>query len=159
MFRDQSSNVIRKAKAAESRKVNDTALESQQSNDSSRAATPCVTRSECEKGLNLAQSKLEPGFSILPTLDERATCYFAYHYLVGIHAPSAKLLDNLLLLHQTNSLDDNLLAAVNAVAYASYAHHTRSNELSELSRYQYARSVRITNSALRSDLEASKDST
>ena len=152
MFRDQSSNVIRKAKAAEAKKSGSPAPSPNPSADT----TP---RPEPQEDLELVSQRWDPIFSINPTIDERATTYFVFHYLVGIQAPSRGVLDNLLLLYQTNSIDDNLLTAVKAVSYASYAHHMQSAELAEVSRYQYTKSVKMTNTALRTDTDAAKDST
>jgi hypothetical protein len=153
MFRDQSSNVIRKAKAAEAKKSESPAP---QSPKSSRETTP---KSEPVEDLELVSRRWDPIFSIEPTLDERATCYFVFNYLIGIQSPSRGVLDNLLLLYQTNSIDDNLLTAVKAVSYASYAHHMQSTELTDVSRYQYTKSVTMTNRALQSTADAVKDST
>ena len=153
MFRDQSSNVIRKAKAAEAKKSESPASLTPKS---SRETTPT---SEPVDDLELVSRRWDPIFSIEPTLDERATCYFVFNYLIGIQSPSRGVLDNLLLLYQTNSIDDNLLAAVKAVSYASYAHHMQSTELSDVSRYQYTKSVKMTNHALQSNADAVKDST
>lgn len=153
MFRDQSSNVIRKAKAAEAKKADSPAAHSSRS---SRETTP---KSEPVEDLELVSQRWDPIFSIEPTLDERATCYFVFNYLIGIQSPSRGVLDNLLLLYQTNSIDDNLLTAVKAVSYASYAHHMQSTELTDVSRYQYTKSVTMTNRALQSTADAVKDST
>ena len=153
MFRDQSSNVIRKAKAAEAKKSESPAPPSSKS---SRGTTP---NSEPVEDLELVSRQWDPIFSIEPTLDERATCYLVFNYLIGIQSPSRGVLDNLLLLYQTNSIDDNLLTAVKAVSYASYAHHMQSTELTDVSRYQYTKAVKMTNLALQSNTDAVKDST
>jgi hypothetical protein len=152
MFRDQSSNVIRRAKAAEAKKSGSPA-------PSPKTSPNTTPRPEPQEDLDLVSQRWDPIFSIAPTVDERATCYFVFHYLVGIQAPSRGALDNLLLLYQTSSIDDNLLTAVKAVSYASYAHHMQSTELAEVSRYQYTKSVKMTNTALRSNTDAAKDST
>ena len=149
MFRDQSSNVIRKAKAAEAKKSSSSPTQSEKS---SRESTPA-------EDLEIISRRWDPIFSVGPTVDERATCYFIFHYLVGIQAPSRGVLDNLLLLYQTNSIDENLLTAVKAVSYASYAHHTQSTDLTEVSTYQYTKAVTLTNAALRSNSDAAKDTT
>ena len=153
MFRDQSSNVIRKAKAAEAKKSTSPPRQSPRTTPESRSI------SEPTEELELVSQRWDPIFSIAPTVDERATCYFVFHYLVGIQAPSRGVLDNLLLLYQTGSIDENLLTAVKAISYASYAHHMQSPELKDVSRYQYTKSVKMTNKALQSNFDAAKDST
>lgn len=169
MFRDQSSNVIRKAKAAEAKKSKSPEPQpAKASPQPTSVPEPSVAPQPTAESdapltaadeLSLVSRKWDPILSIGPTMDERATCYFVFHHLVGVQSPSRGLLDNLLMMFQSNSVDENLLTAVKAVSYASYAHHLHNTELTEVSRWQYTKAVNLTNAALRSDESAAKDST
>ena len=157
IFRDQSSNVIRKAKASEAKKAAAaTRAVSEESEETIRNVTP---ESESEDDMSLTTSTLESTFSIRPTLDEQATCHFVYNYVVGIQAPSRSVLDNLALVYRTRNIDDTLTTALRAVSYASYAHSVRNTELTDISRFQYTRAIRLTNDALQNPDDAVKDTT
>ncbi|KAK3686352.1 hypothetical protein LTR37_019895 [Vermiconidia calcicola] len=147
IFHDQSENVIRKAKASEARR----AAFSSKSSPEVRSTLEHGGDAGVEDpdGLELVtQQRFDTIFSIRPTLEERATCHFFFHYIIGIHPPADGALDNLSVLYKANVVDETLATAVRAVSLASYANHMRSSELTDKSRYQYTRAISLANSAL-----------
>jgi hypothetical protein len=68
-------------------------------------------------------------------------------------------IDNLAFMYKHSSFDETLTTAVRAISLASYAHLHRSGELDDTSRFHYTRAIGMTNAALRSPTDATKDST
>lgn len=153
IFRDQSAAVVLKAQASGIRRT---------------VGKPhCDDRENGHLGHryligNLETQNKQPVvqhvFCIRPTLEERATCYFAMQYVVGIQAPAPGFA-NMEYMSILDESDQHLSAAFKAVSVASYAHHERSQDLRDASRSQYAKALRCTNEALRCPVESIKDST
>ena len=99
------------------------------------------------------------GYSIMPTVEDRALTYFVCNYNDGIRVPGEGFFDHLDLYYSSISATDPLVTSIKAVGLAGYAHHVQSTKLVNASRYQYIQAVQLTNNALRSPEDAIKDST
>lgn len=91
-----------------------------------------------------------------PTLEERATSFFVSNYVVGIKGPTRGHLSSL---ETTYHFDDNLMASIKAVGLAGFANVENSAAVMKEARREYATALRLTNSALRSPVDAKRDST
>jgi len=78
---------------------------------------------------------------------------------MGPNGPSKGYLHNLVELSQTQTLEDNLTTSMRAVGLAAYAHSAQAPSLLQNARYQYIKAIQLTNAALRSPEDATKDST
>lgn len=156
IFRNESSNVIRKFKAKEA-KV--------------KTASP---KSLLVSSIHLDEEDIldEPSidivrqeddtlsiFSLAPTIEDRATGFFVTNYVIGVHGPSRGHLDYFVDIAQNQTLGDGLLDCVKAVGLAGYAHEAHAPSLLKNARYQYVRAIQSTNKALRDPNEVKKDST
>ncbi len=68
-------------------------------------------------------------------------------------------MDNLAYMYQHCPFDDTLTTAVRAVSLASFAHRNRSGELDDTSRLYYTKAIGMANTALRSPVDSTKDTT
>lgn len=97
---------------------------------------------------------LLPEFSMSPTLEERARCFFAANSVMW--GPTFDFVDSF---HTQIKGDEHLLASINAVGLASFSHSVHAPELMVRASRDYVLALRLTNIALRSPTEAKKDST
>ncbi|KAK5172734.1 uncharacterized protein LTR77_002854 [Saxophila tyrrhenica] len=160
LFRDESENIIRKAKASEAKKT----TASNRFSDRRKLPhdEPVQKVSEREPGLldiTAWQGLVDGGLTMRPTLEESATCHFFFNYIVGVNAPTRMEMDNLTWMYKHSNTDGTLTTAVRAVSFASYAHHRRSTELENASMLQYTKACGLTNEALQSSDRAVKDTT
>lgn len=193
MFRDQTQNVVRKAKKAEARAVqhsskptpvtfDDPSSEEVHLNPEPQLQiypTPPETNylpiddidiedipiDDTLSQTNLFEVERYSSYplghiaSLLPTTEDRATSYFISNYAVGIIVPGITNDEIATTTHFFDILDPTLTASVKAASLASYAHHVRSTQLTNESRYQYMKALQMTNAALSTPGEATKDST
>jgi hypothetical protein len=104
-------------------------------------------------------SPLSIAFSLSQDLEDRAIGIFVYNYVFEPRGPSMGHLDRITDLHRSLGLDDCLSTAMKAVGLASYAHRSSAPSLLANARYQYTKAIRLTNAALRSSEDVTKDST
>jgi hypothetical protein len=97
---------------------------------------------------------LAPAYSMSSALEERARCFFAANSVMW--SPTFNLVEGMFT--QTSG-DEHLLASINAVGLASFAHSVHAPELMVRARQDYILALRLTHLALRSPVEAKKDST
>lgn len=156
LFKDVTANVIRKAQAEEARSKADSRAPSQAPNEA-------LDDSNAESELNLEVVRLQNSplacYSLVPTVDERATSFFVANYVVGSHGPTRGLLDYVADIYRSQSLDEGLISSMKAVGLAGFAHTTHAPYLIKNARYQYVKAIQHTNTALRSPVEAKKDVT
>ena len=161
LFKDVTTNVIRKAKAGEVR-AKQAALRS--SPQTSTPQTPSVTDDDDsdppEDGIEVvAQASPLQHFSLVPTVDERATGLFVANYVYALDGHTRGHLDYLTDVFRRDSLDEGLLSSMKAVGLAGFAHSTRSPYLIKNARHQYIKAIQHTNAALRDPTAAKKDAT
>ncbi|KFZ09429.1 hypothetical protein V501_05572 [Pseudogymnoascus sp. VKM F-4519 (FW-2642)] len=161
LFKDVTTNVIRKAKAGEVR-AKQAALRS--SPQSSTPQTPSATADDdsdpSEDGMEVvAQATPLQHFSLVPSVDERATGLFVANYVYALDGHTRGHLDYLTDVFRKDSLDEGLLSSMKAVGLAGFAHTTRSPYLIKNARYQYIKAIQHTNAALRDPSTAKKDAT
>ncbi|KAE8452509.1 hypothetical protein EG329_000412 [Mollisiaceae sp. DMI_Dod_QoI] len=155
IFRNESSNVIRKFKAKEARQKEAVAKAS---------ASPPVSYediSDEEASLELVQqqdTQLDV-FSLAPSLEDRATGFFVANYVLGMSGPSRGHLDYIVDVSRTQILDDGLECSMKAVGLAGFAHAEHAPSLMRNARYQYMRALNATNAALRDPVQVKKDTT
>ena len=124
MFRDQSTDVIRKAKGI--------------SRNSPVLAAPCsltiAPQKDPESSLSSVRWNNDPGppylnmyRSITSTIDERAMAFFSTHYIVDAESRPGNFAGY--------AIDDNLSSCMKAVALAAMASTTHSRELIREVRY------------------------
>ncbi|KAB8304747.1 hypothetical protein EYC80_004101 [Monilinia laxa] len=166
VFREETKNVIEKAKAKHE-KARKRGLEYVSYN----SATPCsathaptLNRGNCSRGIGVGTSQPSQAISvnylnITPSIEDRATAFFLSNYVMGDHGPTRGHLDHLSDLYESESIDDNLVAAVHAVGLAGYSHSGKAPYLMNQARAQYTRSLQLTNTALQSPIAVKKDST
>jgi hypothetical protein len=104
-------------------------------------------------------SPLSVAFSLTQDLEDRAIGIFVYNYVYDPTGPSSGHLDQVTDLHRSLGLEDCLLTAMKAVGLASYAHKACAPSLLLNARYQYTKAIRLTNAALQSSDDVTKDST
>lgn len=155
LFRDVTTNVIRKAKAAEGR--------AKQAASRTAPPTPSAIDDDgdaSQEGMELvAQSSPLQSFSLVPTVDERATGFFVSNYVYGLKGHTRGQLDYLTDVFRAESLDEGLISSMKAVGLAGFAHTTRSPYLMKNARYQYIKAIQHTNTALKSPATTKKDAT
>ena len=150
MFRNESVDVIRKAKAK-------AAFRSRSVSPRPRSSTPAPVQ-DSEKCLTLVprnhapvSTSLHSGLSISPTIDERATGFFFTNYIIDMgNCPGNSV---------GYGIDDNLANCMKAVGLAALASAAHAPELIKEARKRYLSAIRLTNAALGSFVDAKKDST
>ena len=120
VFRDESSNVVHKFKAKEAREAK------------KKASTPAVdiialqddtALDSRETSLEIVQqqdSPLSVKYAVAPTLEDRATSFFVFHYVLGMNGPSKGHLYNLVDLARDQTIEDSLMTSMKAVGFAAY---------------------------------------
>lgn len=98
-------------------------------------------------------------FSLNPTVEDQATCFFIAHYATGVLLPGHNDYNSSDTFQLSTIMDPTLSASVKATSLASFAHYTRSSELADLSRYHYTKAIQLTNEALASPSDSRQDST
>jgi hypothetical protein len=164
MFRNESKDVVRKAKAKEA-KIKQGFTRS--SATSSLVSSPAdAVMPDPGTSFEIVRRKdhhfptfLPPTFSIAPTIEERATSFFFSNFVIGVHGPTRGHLDHLENVYNTDDMDDNLLASMKSVGLAGYSHVAHAPQLMRDARQQYTKALRLTNLALRSPKDVKKDST
>jgi hypothetical protein len=164
MFRNESTDVVRKAKAKEA-KIKQGSIRS--STTSSLVSSPAdAFVPEPENFFEIVRPEdhhfptfLPPTFSIAPTIEERATGFFFSNFVIGVQGPTRGHLDHLENVYNTDDMDDNLLASMKSVGLAGYSHAVHAPQLMKDARQEYMKALRLTNLALRSPRDVKKDST
>src|ERR1700722_18210429 len=164
MFRNESKDVVRKAKAKEA-KIKQGSIT--YSTTSSLVSSPADAFVPDQGNIfEIAQREdhqfptfLPSTFSIAPTIEERATGFFFTNFVIGVKGPTRGHLDHLENVYNTDDMDDNLLASVKSVGLAGYSHVAHAPQLMKNARQEYTKALRLTNLALRSPKEVKKDST
>jgi hypothetical protein len=155
IFRNESSNVIRKFKAKEARQKES-------------AATKATVASVSDDDPDIEEISLEivqqqdtqlDIYSLAPSLEDRATGFFVANYVLGMSGPSRGHLDYLADVSRTQILDDGLVSSMKAVGLAGFAHAEHAPSLMKNARYQYVRALNSTNAAIRDPVEVKKDTT
>ncbi|TVY20767.1 hypothetical protein LARI1_G001797 [Lachnellula arida] len=115
-----------------------------------------------ETSLEVVQQQDSPmpvRYAVAPTLEDRATGFFIFHYVLGMHGPSKGHFYNLVDIARDQKIEDSLKTSMKAVGLAAYAHTTRTPSLLRHARYQYTKAIQLTNAALNSPEDVTKDST
>ncbi|OBT67350.1 hypothetical protein VE03_02998 [Pseudogymnoascus sp. 23342-1-I1] len=161
LFKDVTTNVIRKAKAGEVR-AKQAVLRStpQTSTPQTPSATDDDDGDPPQEGIEvISQASSLQSFSLVPTIDERATGLFVANYVYALNGHTRGHLDYLTDVFKKNNLDEGLLSSMKAVGLAGFAHSTHSPYLIKNARYQYIKAIQHTNAALRDPIAAKKDAT
>jgi hypothetical protein len=166
MFRIENKSVIEKSKSRETSKGKTTSKQSTTTSSTSppehipRAGNRTVqdviikhSRDHVEMQGGFT-SALMTSYSMTPTLEQRARCFFAAKSVMW--NPSFDLVGSLC--SQTSG-DEHLLASINAVGLASFANSIHMPDLMFRARQDYVLALRLTNAALRSPTEVKKDTT
>lgn len=170
MFRDESSNVVRKFKAREARDKKALALRSPDTNSSpSTTSSPGFSESDQEEKYQsdssatslevVQQDQLSVSYSLAPTLEDRAASFFAFHYIIDSKGPTKTLMDRATHLFQEQHIDEHLLSSMRAVGLAAYSHAAHAPSLMNNAKFQYVKAIQLTNAALRHPDDVKKDST
>jgi hypothetical protein len=156
IFRNESDNVIKKCKAKEAR-IKTKAVAKSPASDPIPAEGPDV---DSEENMDVVQQYIPTlSYALAQSIEERATMFFVANYIIGVNGPTRGHLDYLPDLYHTNTLSEGLMASMQAVGLAGYAHAVRAPSLKKKAQCLYVRALRATNAALRSPLEVRKDST
>ncbi|KAH6711136.1 hypothetical protein DL95DRAFT_419426 [Leptodontidium sp. 2 PMI_412] len=165
IFRNESSNVIRKFKAKEAKEKQAATLKASppQSVVAVGSSSSAVDDDWdiSDGSLEIIQREDAPlsVFSLAPTIEERATGFFVANFVLGMSGPSKGYLDYLTDVTRTQVLDDGLLSSMRAVGLAGYAHSVHAPSLLKNARYEYYRALKATNAALRDPVDVKKDTT
>lgn len=117
IFRNESTNVIRKFKAKEAREKKAASLKVSPAQSTSFASS---SPPDDDSWDDVSDSPLEiiervdaplSVFSLAPTIEERATGFFVANFVLGMSGPSRGYLDYLTDVTRTQVLDDGLLAS------------------------------------------------
>lgn len=98
-------------------------------------------------------------FALAPTLEDRATGFFVYNYVLGVSGPYRGHLDYLADIERKEVMDEGLHHSMKAVGMACYSHTVHAPSLMQNARYQYMKALQSTNRALRDPQGVKKDST
>jgi hypothetical protein len=164
MFRNESKEVVRKAKAKEAKIKQGSLRSSATSSLVSSSAAAFVPDSGNFFEIVLREDHYFPTFrpstfSIAPTIEERATGFFFSNFVISVRGPTRGHLDYLENIYNTDDMDDNLLSSMKAVGLAGYSHVAHAPQLIKDARQEYTKALRLTNLALRSPKDVKKDST
>lgn len=156
LFKDVTTNVIRKAKAGEARakaasRAPSQALQGELDDDDAESASNLEVVMQQDSPLTCS--------SLVPTVDERATSFFVANYVVASNGPTRGHLDYLADIYRHQSLDEGLISSMKAVGLAGFAHTTHAPYLIRNARHQYGKAIQHTNRALKSPVDAKKDVT
>lgn len=149
IFKDESGNVARKIKARDAR-LNQKSV--------SQGKSAVVAKMETNgKTLEIVRSTPAPAINLVPTIDDRAICFFLANYVM----PSDGRIPGhmAVLTTMTEALPDCLTSSMKAVGLAGYANSVNAPSLMRLARYQYVLALRSTNEALRSPVLVKKNAT
>ncbi|KAF7888467.1 uncharacterized protein EAF02_003008 [Botrytis sinoallii] len=165
IFREETKNVIKKAKVKHE-KVKQKRVELvSQNSTTSCSTTPSPYSSQGDSPCDIVKSSqfnqvISVNYlNITPSIEDRATAFFLSNYVIGDNGPTRGHLDHLSDLYESDGIDDNLVAAVQAVGLAGYAHSAKAPHLINQARAQYAKSLQLTNTALQSPTTVKRDST
>jgi hypothetical protein len=168
MFRNESEQVEKRVLVKARAKA--------KSADSSRSATPpaasvrlpgeasgrsrggLVTSDQPQVATNQLVASSSPVYSLVPSIEDRATGYFFANYVIGVYGPVRGYLDHLEHVYKS-SLDENLLASIKAVGLASFSNLGSAPMLMRQAMHEYATALHLTNAALRDPVAVKKDST
>ena len=157
LFKNVTTNVIRKAKAGEVRAKQ---AASRSASHTPRTTTEDGDADEDQEGMEVvAQTSPPEIFSLIPTIDERATGFFVANYVVGADGIQRGHLDYVADIFRQGNVDEGLLAGMKAVGLAGFAHTSRSPALIKNARHQYVKAIQHTNRALQTTTGAKKDAT
>ncbi|TVY27183.1 hypothetical protein LHYA1_G004682 [Lachnellula hyalina] len=159
IFRDESSNVVHKFKAREAREAK--TMASVPAIDIIRSQENAAQGSR-ETSLEIVQqqdSLMSIRYAVAPTIEDQATGFFIFNYVLDIHGPSKGHFYNLVDIARDQKIEDSLMTSMKAVGLAAYAHTTRTPSLLQNARYQYMKAIQLTNAALTSPKDVIKDST
>ncbi len=164
MFRNESNDVVRKAKARAAKIKQGSTKSSATSSLGSSPADAFVPDPGNFFEIVKREDRhfptfLPPTFSIAPTIEERATGFFFSNFVIGVHGPTRGHLDHLENVYNTDDMDDTLLASIRSVGLAGYSHVVQAPQLMKDARQEYMKALRLTNLALRSSKDVKKDST
>lgn len=159
MFRNETVAVAGKAKAREQSKAK--AKTPGPQNNSPSATYPVeIVKFEWDPASSFYQSEDTQDQSILlysglqPTLEERSVTYFSACAPAWLRHPD--LLDDVC---RQSNLEETLVASMNAVGLATLSNAVHAPELMVRARKGYVHALQLTNTALRSPVDAKKDST
>lgn len=158
IFRNESDNVVRKAKARAERVKQ---AKTEPSSKSSTAAYPTPAE-DAEEGLEVVHRRDLPfqlSYNLVPTMEDIATSFFVSNYVIGNNGPSRGHLELLIDLKRSHSIDESLLASMKAVGLAGFSHATGAPSLMVEARQQYLKAIQLTNTALESRELVKRDST
>lgn len=184
-IRNESENVIRKAKATEAKAsrikerrkeaapITATSLRLQSLVKVSGSGTEEYTETARQSRFPVSSSRSaspsdDANFQFATSisrhvleipLEDRATLFFASNYIIGGNGPNRGHLDYLANLYNTNSVDEGLQASMKAVGFAGFSHIANTPQLMVNARHQYIRALKLTNAALASPMKAKEDTT
>ncbi|KAI9648508.1 hypothetical protein NHQ30_003143 [Ciborinia camelliae] len=166
IFREETKNVIKKAKVKHEKGKQKSSESVSPNSTTAYSTTPSLTSSLDHSPQEMVVRTSRPSqvisinyLNITPSIEDKATAFFLSNYVIGDHGPTRGHLDHLSDLYESDSIDDNLVAAVHAVGLAGYSHSAKAPHLMNQARAQYARSLQLTNAALQSPTAVKKDST
>ncbi|KFY33073.1 hypothetical protein V495_08460 [Pseudogymnoascus sp. VKM F-4514 (FW-929)] len=161
LFKDVTTNVIRKAKAGEVRAKQASSRSTPQTSTPQTPSAACDDDSDTSQdGMEVvAQASPQQHFSLAPNVDECATGFFVANYVYQLNGYTRGHLDYLTDVFKRDSLDEGLLSSMKAVGLAGFAHSTHSPYLIRNARQQYIKAIRHTNAALRDPTAVKKDAT
>ncbi|KAF7871559.1 hypothetical protein EAF04_003666 [Stromatinia cepivora] len=166
IFREETKSVIKKAKVKHEKAKQRNAGSIPPNSIPPYSTTPSPSSSRGLSPRDVVVRNPQPSqiisinyFNITPSIEDKATAFFLSNYVIGDHGPTRGHLDHLSDLYESDSMDDNLVAAVHAVGLAGYSHLAKAPHLINQARAQYARSLQLTNAALQSPTAVKKDST
>ncbi|TVY81468.1 hypothetical protein LSUE1_G002769 [Lachnellula suecica] len=162
IFRDESTNVVHKIKAREARESRRTKTKGSPASDITIPQDDDTESISLSTSLEIVQqdnSPLSAEYALAPTLEDRAVGCFVFNYVMNRNGPSRGHMQNLAEMSRVNVLGDSLTTAIKAVGLAAYAHAARAPSLSQNASFQYMKAIQLTNAALRSPEDVTKDST
>ncbi|TVY94371.1 hypothetical protein LAWI1_G000600 [Lachnellula willkommii] len=106
IFRDESSNVVHKFKAREAREAKKMASAPVVDTTRSQEDVPLDSRETSPEVVQQQDSPMPVRYAVAPTLEDRATGFFIFHYVLGMHGPSKGHFYNLLTNAALNSPED-----------------------------------------------------
>ncbi|CZR58016.1 related to negative acting factor [Phialocephala subalpina] len=158
IFRNESSNVIRKFKAKEARQKQAVSIRTKAS--ASPTSDEDTNAEEASLEVVQQQDTQLDAFSLLaPSIEDRATGFFVANYVLGMNGPSRGHLDYIGEISRIQVLDEGLVCSMKAVGLAGFAHAEHAPSLMKNARYQYMLALNATNAALRDPVEVKKDTT
>lgn len=111
---------MHKFKAREAREANKVASAPVVDNTRSQEDVALASRETSLEVVQQQDSPMSVRYAVAPTLEDRATGFFIFHYVLGVHGPSKGHFYNLVDIARDQKIEHSLMTSMKAVGLAAY---------------------------------------